>query len=162
MKLKKILFLIVIFFAVLVPISNADTDEVNLDFSKIADRFNKCYYTSALSSIGVSVKATKVDDSFVLTYNNSESITYSYNKSSGTFSTTYPITNDTEKDILSALFVDAISTLEGNEEGSQALPVRFRRSRRRGQHRHGRRETRQAYGCGCHHRLPPHQEIYAR
>ena len=28
MKLKKILFLIVIFFAVLVPISNADTDEV--------------------------------------------------------------------------------------------------------------------------------------
>lgn len=71
MKLKKILFLIVIFFAVLVPISNADTDEVNLDFSKIADRFNKCYYTSALSSIGVSIKATKVDDSFVLTYNDS-------------------------------------------------------------------------------------------
>lgn len=123
MKLKKILFLIVIFFAVLVPISNADTDEVNLDFSKIADRFNKCYYTSALSSIGVSVKATKVDDSFVLTYNNSESITYSYNKSSGTFSTTYPITNDTEKDILSALFVDAISTLEGNEEGSFIFPM---------------------------------------
>ena len=31
MKLKKILFLIVIFFAVLVPISISDTDEVKLD-----------------------------------------------------------------------------------------------------------------------------------
>lgn len=123
MKIKKILLLIFAFLVVLVPISNADTDEVNLDVSKIADKFNKCYYTSALSNIGISIKATKVDDSFVLTYNNSESITYTYNKSAGIFSTTYPITNDTEKDILSAIFVDTISTLEGNEEGSFIFPM---------------------------------------
>lgn len=122
MKIKKILLLIVVFLAVLVPISNADTEEVNLNLSKIVDKFNKCYYTSALSDIGISVKATRVDDSFVLTYNNSESITYTYDSSSDILSTSYPITNDTEKDILSALFIDTISTLEGNEEGSFIFP----------------------------------------
>lgn len=123
MKIKKILLLIVLFLAVLVPISNADTEEINLDLSKIVDKFNDSYYTSALSDIGISVKASRVDDSFVLTYNNSESITYTYNKSEGILSTSYSITDDAEKDILSALFVDSISTLEGNEEGSFIFPM---------------------------------------
>ena len=123
MKIKKILLLIAIFLAVLVPISNADTEEVNLDLSKIVDKFNKCYYTSALSNIGITVKATKADNSFVLTYNNSKSITYNYDKSAGILSTTYPITNNTEENILSALFIDTISTIEGNEEGSFIFPA---------------------------------------
>ena len=123
MKIKKILFSLIIFLAVLVPTSNANTEKANLDLSKVVDKFNKCYYTSALSDIGVSVKATKVDNSFVLTYNNSESITYAYDKSAGVLSTSYPITDDTNKDILSALFIDAISTLEGNEEGSFIFPA---------------------------------------
>lgn len=123
MKIKKILFLIIIFLTVSVPISNADTEEVNLDFSKIADRFNKSYYTLALSDIGISLNATKVDNSFILTYNNSETVTYTYDSSTQIFSTTYSIKDDTKKDILSAIFADSISTLEGNEEGSFIFPM---------------------------------------
>ena len=70
MKIKKILFSLIIFLAVLVPTSNANTEKANLDLSKVVDKFNKCYYTSALSDIGVSVKATKIDNSFVISIGN--------------------------------------------------------------------------------------------
>ena len=39
MKIKKILFSLIIFLAVLVPTSNANTEKANLDLSKVVDKF---------------------------------------------------------------------------------------------------------------------------
>ncbi len=126
---KKIILFFSLFLIIFINISyadgeitsNANADRlVDIDISKIVKNFNKSSYVKSLKKLGVSVKATQNSDkSITLAYDN---VTIKYNYKDKKYVTTYPINNVEiykKCNILSALFIDCISTMQGNPEGSQ-------------------------------------------
>lgn len=117
---SKILFLSILVLFILIIKSNA-YESVSIDISAISENFNNSKYVTALKDLGISISATqKADNSIVLDYDDS-TITYSYDSTNNLYSVSYPITDEAyEKyNILSAIFIDSISTMQGNPEGSQ-------------------------------------------
>lgn len=119
MKFYKILFFFVLFLLMFIPISKCDFETSDIDINTIGDNYNNNSYVAALANIGVKVTATQSNNVIVLTYNDSDSLIYTYNESDGVFSTSYSSLNNEHLDILNAIFIDTISTMQGNASGVQ-------------------------------------------
>lgn len=119
MKFYKILFFFVLFLLMFIPISKCDFETSDIDINTIGDNYNNNSYVVALANIGVKVTASQSNNVIVLTYNDSESLIYTYNESDGVFSTSYSSLNNEHLDILNAIFIDTISTMQGNASGIQ-------------------------------------------
>lgn len=118
MKIKKILFLTVLFLLLFISQSFATAEIIEFDISKIIDSYNNYPYVLALKNIGINVKAVQSGNDFILTYNDTDTVTFTYNEDETMFHTRYPFNNRTNSDILSSIFVDCISNLQGNEIGA--------------------------------------------
>lgn len=115
MKLKKIIFLM-IFFIFFIAIK-VDATYVDIDISKIADNFNNSVYVSKLADLGESISAKQNSVGITLSYGN-DNIVYLLNNN--ILSATYPCQDKSIRkkcDILSAILIDTISTMQGNEPG---------------------------------------------
>ena len=119
MKFYKILFFFLLFLLMFIPISKCDFETSDIDINTIGDNYNNNSYVAALANIGVKVTATQSNNVIVLTYNDSDSLIYTYNESDGVFSTSYSSLNNEHLDILNAIFIDTISTMQGNASGVQ-------------------------------------------
>lgn len=123
MKFKKIFILFLLFFSLLfvrayaTEFSSSDSKTVDIDITKIAETFNKSSYVSKFSSIGIKVSAVQTNNSIILNYGNTDSITYAYDSDKGIYTTSYSVTPIHE--YLNALLVNTIYTMQGNEEGVQ-------------------------------------------
>ncbi len=123
MKLKKIFVLFILFFSLLfvrsyaTEFSASDSKKVDIDITKIAENFNKSSYVAKFSSIGIKVSAVQTNNSIILNYGNTDSITYAYDSNKGIYLTFYSISPVHE--YLNALLVNTIYTMQGNEEGVQ-------------------------------------------
>ena len=122
MKIKKIIiFMIISLFALIIK-SNA-AEKVDIDLSKISSAINNSKYVSSLKDLDVIIDAKydKETNNITLKYDDLF-LVYSYDSDTTTYSTTYSI-YDTDAynkyNILSSLFIDCISTLQGNPEGAQ-------------------------------------------
>ena len=124
MKFKKIIFLTLMFIFFFFFFCYEDSEKTDFDITKIIDSYNNSPYISALSELGITVHAKQNDNLFILTYNDNDSITYTYDESEGVLSTSYPFTDNANYDILNAIFVDTISNIQGNVYGTQ-LPYCF-------------------------------------
>lgn len=128
MKFKKIIFLMIIFIFALIISVNANTttnteseniqalETVEIDVTTIAENFNNNIYVSNLSNLGITVMAEQVEGLITLMYNDTSSVDYYIDSSTNVLSTTYEMGN-TECDVLNALFIETISTMQGNESG---------------------------------------------
>lgn len=117
MKFKKIFFLVFILFFIFCVKSNATT--VDIDVSKIAENFNKNVYVGRLAEIGETVSAKQSGSDITLTYGH-DNIVFSLNNSK-ILSGTYPFSDKTIRkrcDILTAILIDTISTMQGHEPGN--------------------------------------------
>lgn len=119
MKFYKITFFLILFLMIFVPISKCDFETVDIDISTIGENYNNNPYTSALANIGVKVSATQTGNTILLSYNDSDSIIYSYDENEGILSTSYSSLSNEHIDILNAIFIDTISTMQGNTSGVQ-------------------------------------------
>lgn len=119
MKIKRILFLTALFLLFFISHSFAIADIVEFDISKVVDSYNNYPYVLALKNIGINVKATQSGNDFVLTYNDTDTVTFTYIEDETMFHAKYPFNNRTNSDILSGIFVDCISNLQGNEVGAE-------------------------------------------
>lgn len=119
MKFYKILFFFILFMVIFIPISKCDYEAVEIDISKIGENYNSNPYVTALANIGIKLSAVQTDDSITLKYNDSEMITYFYSDADRILFTSYPSLNSEHLDILNAVFVDTISTMQGNGSGVQ-------------------------------------------
>ena len=124
MKIKKIFFLVLLFLLILITKSNANEEIVNIELNKIADNYNNYPYVLALKDLGIKVKATQSGNEYTLTYNDIDSVIFSYSPTENMLYTTYAFSNRKNCDILCGIFVDCISNMQGNEVGSQ-LPFYF-------------------------------------
>lgn len=124
MKIKKIFFLVLLFLLILITKSNANEEIVNIELNKIADNYNNYPYVLALKDLGIKVKATQSGNEYTLTYNDIDSVIFSYSPTENMLYTTYAFPNRKNCDILCGIFVDCISNMQGNEVGSQ-LPFYF-------------------------------------
>lgn len=116
MKFKKIVFFMIILFFILCTNSNANT--VDIDISKLAENFNNNIYVSKLAEIGEVVSAKQTDSDITLTYGN-DNIVFNLDNSN-ILSGTYPFLDKVVRkrcDILTAILIDTISTMQGNEPG---------------------------------------------
>lgn len=119
MKIYKIIFFFVLFIAIFIPISKCDYEAVDIDISKIGENYNSNPYVTALGNIGIKISAVQTDDSITLKYNDSEMITYFYSDVDRILFTSYPSLDSLHLDVLNAVFVDTISTMQGNDSGVQ-------------------------------------------
>lgn len=116
MKLKKIVFFMIILFFILCIKSNASTQ--NIDISKLAENFNKNNYVAKLAEIGEVVSARQTNSNITLTYGN-DNVVFNLD-SSKILSGTYPFSDKVVRkkcDILTAILIDTIYTMQGNEPG---------------------------------------------
>lgn len=122
MKYKKIVILFLVFFSLFCTVSLAseeDEETAKIDVSTIAENFNKSSYVAKLSSIGINVSAVQTANSIILRYNGTDTVTYTYDESESLLTTYYPSLKYDMANILNSIFVDTISTMQGNEEGRQ-------------------------------------------
>ncbi len=119
MKFYKITFFFLLFLLVFIPVSKCDFEVVDIDITTIGDNYNNNSYVASLANIGVKVSAVQTGNTILLTYNDSESITYSYSENDGVLSTSYPSINSEHLNILNAILIDTISTMQGNASGVQ-------------------------------------------
>ena len=143
MKFKKIIIFFIILFCFLsifvstnaesaivdssstnLPENSITSRNVEINYSSIANNFNNSIYTSKLKELGITVKAVQKDNTITLTYNNSDTVTFTFEPESNLLSTVYPLSDNHSKDILTAILVDTVSTMQGNEVGDQ-LPFYF-------------------------------------
>ncbi len=141
MKVKKIISLILLFlfasmliFRVYATDNNAvssneiygteliydnNTSAVEIDLTAIPSNFNNSRYVSEIRNLGISINAVAgKNNSIILTYNDT-SLEYTYNSETKIYTTHFPKGNSETYNILNAIFVDCISTMQGNPEGSQ-------------------------------------------
>lgn len=117
MKFRKIIFFM--FILLFIFCIKCDATTVDFDISKIAENFNNNIYVSKLSEIGETVSAKQSGSEITLTYGN-DNIVFSFNNSK-ILSGTYPFSDKTIRkrcDILTAILIDTISTMQGHESGS--------------------------------------------
>ena len=124
MKNKKILFFTFLFLIFFIPNCHANTEIIEFDFSPIIDTFNNYPYVLALKNIGINISAQKTGNDYILTYNDTDKVTFTYTDETTMFHTAYPFNNRTNSDILCSIFVDCISHLQGKEVGA-LLPFYF-------------------------------------
>ena len=118
MKIKKILFFTILFLIFFIPNCHANTEIIEFDFSPIVDTFNNYPYVVALKNIGIDIKAKQSGSDYILTYNDTDSVTFAYNEEETMFHAVYPFENRENSDILCSIFVDCISHLQGKEVGA--------------------------------------------
>ena len=87
-----------------IPISKCDFETSDIDINTIGDNYNNNSYVADLANIGVKVTAVQTDHTILLTYNDSESITYSYSEIDGVLNTSYPSINSEHLNILNAIY----------------------------------------------------------
>lgn len=116
MKFKKIIFFMIFFVFAFAFSVNADSEEVDFNFDSVAKNFNSNKYVADLASLGIDVRATQSGNQITLTYENTDTLVYSFDESNQVLSTEYPSLN-TNLNLLNALFVDTISNMQGNEVG---------------------------------------------
>lgn len=143
MKFKKIIIFLLVLFLILTicfatnaeeTLENSSSIEnlesgltsrnIEIDYSSIANNFNNSTYVAKLKELGINVKAVQKDNNIILTYNNSDTVTFSFDSDSNLLSTIYTLEDKENKDILSAILVDTVSSIQGNEVGDQ-LPFYF-------------------------------------
>lgn len=123
MRFKKVFIFIILFVIIFSSISFASVTSVTseIDVSQIANNFNTSKFIPTLANLGLSIHAVQNGNSIVLSCNNSESITYSYDDSTGILSTSYPDYSSSNYEFLNAIFIDTISKMQGNIEGDMIL-----------------------------------------
>lgn len=117
MKLKKIIFFILFFLFLLTIKANASSADI--DISKIADSFNNSIYVSKLANLGEFISAKQDSAGITLSYGN-DNIVYLFDNNN-ILCATYPTSDKSIRkkcDILSAILIDTISTMQGNEPGN--------------------------------------------
>lgn len=117
MSLKRIFFVIVFFMLVFSVKVNAATN-VDIDVSKIAENFNNSVYVSKLAELGEVVSAKQDSDGITLSYG-SDNVVFVF-KTNEVLSATYPFSDKFVRkkcDVLCAIFIDTISTMQGKEPG---------------------------------------------
>ena len=143
MEFKKIIIFLLILFLLLTlclkvnaeetSIYNSTPEEVandvksravEIDFSAIADNYNNSIYTKNLKELGINIKATQSGNNVLLTYNDSDTVTFTLNPDTNVLTAIYPLADKEKKDILAAIMVDTVSSMQGNEVGDQ-LPFYF-------------------------------------
>lgn len=133
MKLRKIFYFIIIFFFVFTTITNAvDTNlenitsdateekAIDINISDISSNFNNNSYVSKIANLGIKLSSIQDSNSLILNYDNIYSLNYSIDDSTKTLTTSYSILNHDaylKYDILNALLIDTISTMQGNLPG---------------------------------------------
>ena len=111
-------------------ISNINSRAVEIDYSLIADNYNNSIYVSKLKELGINVKAVQNGTTIILTYNDNDNdtdndtITFFFDSETNLLNTVYPLSNKKSNDILAAILVDTVSSMQGNEVGDQ-LPFYF-------------------------------------
>ncbi len=133
MKSKKIFILSFLFIFIFSVISHSSTikdddsiyndRKVQIDLSSISNKFNNNKYVLGLKKINVLLYASNKDDNSILLKYDDISLTYTYNPETMTYKTTFPTDDgNLEKfNLLNAVFIDCISTMQGNPQGSQII-----------------------------------------
>lgn len=115
MKFKKFVLIFIISLFIFTVKSDATT--IDIDVTKIADNFNNSIYVSRLAEFNEFVSAKQNGNDITLSYGNDNLVFVFEN---GVFSVTYPFSDRTVRkkcDILSAIFIDTVATMQGKEPG---------------------------------------------
>lgn len=120
MKIKKIVIFMIILFFILIVKSNA-SESVTIDTTAISDNFNNSKYVTLLKDSGILVSASQENTNEIVLNYDGVSLTYFLDVSTNIYSASYSIDDPSynKYNILSALFIDCISTMQGNPVGSQ-------------------------------------------
>lgn len=116
MNFKKIIFLMLFFIFAFAVSVNADSEEVDFNFNSVAKNFNTNKYVADLAALGIDISATQSENQIILTYNNADTLVYSFDESKKILSAEYSNLNN-NSNILNAIFIDTISNMQGNTVG---------------------------------------------
>ncbi len=130
-KLNLVLLIVFLFnFFVafnLVAVTNIDSTSfqdriVSIDLSSISNNINNGKYVLSLKNSGISIIASENDDNCVSLNYAGVTLDYRYNSDTSIYTASFPIDDEEiyyKSNILNAIFIDCISTMQGNVEGSQ-------------------------------------------